>query len=89
MNIKGEQRNNTLTTKRKYIEMVTIFQCTKKKHRNGNNLSMDFKNINKATTFQWTSKTSKWQQLFNELDGVKVKQQVHLSTIQLRGSNLI
>jgi hypothetical protein len=76
MNIKGEQRNNTLTTKRKYIEMVTIFQCTKK-------------NIKMATTFQSTSKTSKWQQLFNELDGVKVKQQVHLSTIQLRGSNLI
>jgi hypothetical protein len=52
------------------------------------NLSMDLKNINKATTFQWTSKTSKWQQLFNELDGVKVKQQVHLSIIQLSGSNL-
>jgi hypothetical protein len=52
------------------------------------NLSMDLKNINKATTFQWTSKTSKWEQLFNELDGVKVKQQVHLSIIQLRGSNL-
>jgi hypothetical protein len=41
-----------------------------------------------ATTFQWTSTTSKWQQIFNECDGVKVKQQVHLSTIQLKGSNL-